>query len=57
LKEVFPAQVQLLPSSGGVFEVVADGDLVYSKKSLGRFPEEGEVADLIRAAGRGKTSG
>lgn len=57
MKKIFPAEVQLLPSSGGVFEVVADGDLVFSKKSLGRFPEEGEVADLIQAAGRGKTSG
>lgn len=47
----------MIPSSGGVFEVVADGNLVYSKKDLKRFPEEGEVESLIRALGRGKTGG
>jgi len=26
-----------------------DGKLVFSKKSLGRFPEEGEVLKLIKA--------
>lgn len=36
-------------SSGGVFEVVVDGDLVYSKKQLGRHAEPGEVMNLIRA--------
>jgi selenoprotein W-related protein len=46
----------LVPSAGGVFEVVADGRLVFSKKELKRFPEEGEVESLIRA-NQGKTSG
>ena len=40
---------ELIPSSGGVFEVVADGDLVFSKKSLGRFPEEDEVIGPLAA--------
>lgn len=31
------------PSSGGIFEVTVNGDLVFSKKALGRFPEPGEV--------------
>jgi selenoprotein W-related protein len=38
----------LIPAGGGVFEVVVDGDLVYSKKQTGRHAEPGEVADLIR---------
>jgi selT/selW/selH-like putative selenoprotein len=25
-------------SSGGVFEILKDGELVFSKKALGRFP-------------------
>lgn len=45
-------EVELLASSGGVFEVVVDGKLVFSKKSLNRFPEEGEVVHLLKAAGR-----
>ncbi len=36
------------PSSGGVFEVVVEGDLLFSKKSLGRFPEDGEVEALVQ---------
>jgi hypothetical protein len=31
-----------------VFEVVADGQLIFSKKSLNRFPEDGEVAGLLK---------
>ena len=38
----------MIPSSGGVFEVSIDGDLIYSKKALGRFPEEGEVLELLK---------
>jgi selenoprotein W-related protein len=49
LRGAFAAEVELLASSGGVFEVVADGRLVFSKKQLGRFPEEGEVANLLQA--------
>jgi selT/selW/selH-like putative selenoprotein len=32
--------VNLQPSSGGVFEVSADDELVYSKKRTGMFPDE-----------------
>ncbi len=34
-------------SSGGVFEVSLDEELVFSKKQLGRFPEEGEVTQAL----------
>jgi hypothetical protein len=30
--------------------VLADGTLVFSKQTKGRFPEDGEVVDLLRAA-------
>lgn len=33
----------LIPSSGGVFEISLDGQPLFSKKVLGRFPEEGEI--------------
>ncbi len=38
----------LIPSKGGAFEVVVDGDLVYSKKATGRHAEIEEVAAKIR---------
>ncbi len=48
LAEVYPGcEVQLIDGSGGVFEVVVDGDLVFSKMALGRHAEEGEVLRLI----------
>jgi len=47
LKERYNTEVQLIPSDGGVFEVVVDGSLIYSKKKFNRFPEEGEVEGLI----------
>jgi selT/selW/selH-like putative selenoprotein len=40
-------------SSGGVFEVTVDGDLVFSKRKLKRHAQPGEVMDLIRARPRG----
>ena len=41
-------KVDLVASGGGVFEVSRDGDLVFSKRSLGRFPEPGEVLGTLR---------
>jgi selenoprotein W-related protein len=32
--------LELVPSSGGCFELSADGDLVYSKLESGDFPDE-----------------
>jgi selT/selW/selH-like putative selenoprotein len=30
----------LIESGGGVYEVVVDGRLIYSKKATGEFPDE-----------------
>ncbi|MBA3318748.1 MAG: SelT/SelW/SelH family protein [Gemmatimonadales bacterium] len=51
LKQSFPEpEVRLIPSSGGVFEVRVDGELVFSKKASRRHAEAGEVVRLIREA-------
>jgi selenoprotein W-related protein len=47
--EAFIGSWKLLPASGGVFEVVVNGELVFSKKALGRHAEPGEVRDAILA--------
>ena len=39
-----------MKGSGGIFEVVLDGATLFSKHETGRFPEPGEVLDLISAA-------
>ena len=43
------ASVELIPSKGGVFEVSLDGELLYSKRELGRHAEPGEVVRLLEA--------
>jgi selenoprotein W-related protein len=40
--------VKLIQSSGGVFEVDVDGRRVFSKKTLGRHAEPGEVLRLLQ---------
>ena len=48
LKQAFPdADIRLVPSSGGVFEVTVDGTLLFSKKALRRHPHAGEIMRLI----------
>ena len=38
----------IVPSRGGVFEVVVDDELVYSKKATGRHADYDEVLKKIR---------
>ena len=33
----------------GIFDVEVDGALIFSKYQVGRFPEEGEIAQLMRS--------
>jgi selenoprotein W-related protein len=52
LKQAWPdAEIRLIPSSGGVFEVTVDGNLIFSKRALRRHPEAGEIMRLIRQSG------
>ncbi len=48
IKEAYPGtEVNLVESSGGLFEVTVDGNLVFSKQELGRHAEDGEVLRLM----------
>ena len=40
--------IELVPSTGGVFEVSIDDELIFSKKKLERHAEHGEVIDIFR---------
>jgi selenoprotein W-related protein len=42
------AEVALVPGTGGVFDIRLDGQLLFSRKDAGRFPEAKEVKQLIR---------
>ncbi|MBL8156499.1 MAG: Rdx family protein [Anaerolineae bacterium] len=45
--EAFVRSFNLLPASGGKFEVTLNGELIFSKKKLGRHAEPGEIKALI----------
>lgn len=50
IKEAHPdAEVELIESGGGVFEVVRDGELIYSKKRTGRHAEWEDVRPRLEA--------
>jgi len=41
-------EVALRPGTGGIFEVRLDGDVLWSRKEKGRFPEIRELKQLVR---------
>src|SRR5262245_19709010 len=41
-------EVSLAPGPSGVFEVELDGELLFSRKAAGRFPEAKELKQLVR---------
>ncbi len=43
------SDLTLIPSRGGVFEVVVDERLIYSKKQTGRHADYDEVLASVRA--------
>jgi len=40
LKRTFNAEVEIIESHGGVYEITIDGELYFSKKATGHFPNE-----------------
>jgi selT/selW/selH-like putative selenoprotein len=51
VKKRFGAGAELIEGSGGVYRVWIDGELIWDKKSMGRFPEEEEIIERIGAHG------
>jgi selenoprotein W-related protein len=41
--------INMIPSSGGRFEWSVNGDLVYSKKATGRYPDLKELKQALYA--------
>jgi len=54
LRTNFGVEAELIEGRGGVFEVVADGKTIFSKKNTGRFPDDNEVSELLRATAKAK---
>lgn len=51
MRERYPeAMIEMIPSSGGRFEVTLDGAPIYQKSKLGRHAKPGEIAHLLAKA-------
>ena len=48
LHNAFGVKANLVPGRSGIFDVIVDGELVFSKFKTGRFPEPGEVASKLK---------
>lgn len=40
--------VEVVPGADGIFDVHVNGELVFTKSMLGRYPQPGEVVPLLR---------
>ena len=40
--------VEVVTGDGGIFDVHVDGDLVFTKSMLGRYPDPDDVLPLLR---------
>jgi Rdx family len=49
LHKRFGEEAEIKAGSTGQFDVVVDGEVIFSKAKAGRFPVEGEVEDLFAA--------
>lgn len=41
--------IEVVPGTGGIFDVHVDGELVFTKSMLGRYPDPDDVAPLVSA--------
>jgi selenoprotein W-related protein len=48
LKKNLGADIELVAGSNGIFDVSADGKMIFSKSEQGRFPQAEEIVKLIQ---------
>ncbi|MBN1552923.1 Rdx family protein [bacterium] len=48
LEREFGVKAKLNRGGGGIFDVVVDGEKIFSKFDAWRFPEPGEIVKLIK---------
>ena len=47
INKKFHTEPELIKGGGGIFDVKADGKLIYSRHQTGQFPEEQEVINAL----------
>jgi selenoprotein W-related protein len=48
ISDRFGVQAELVKGKNGVFDVVVDGDIVFSKHKEGRFPQNDEILGVLK---------
>ena len=48
LYNAFGVNANLIPGRNGIFDVIVDGELVFSKFKVGSFPQQGELASKLK---------
>jgi selT/selW/selH-like putative selenoprotein len=48
IKDAIGVESKKVKGHGGVFDVVVDGKKVFSKHESYRFPDTGEIAELVK---------
>lgn len=51
LMQTFPDEIQemqLRPTTGGIYNIYLNGELLYSRQEKGRFPDIKELKQLVR---------
>lgn len=47
IKKQTGVEPELIAGSGGIFDVVVDGKMIFSKQEVGRFPEHREILSQL----------
>jgi selT/selW/selH-like putative selenoprotein len=48
IRQAISVEPELAKGAGGVFDVAADGELLFSKHRDGRFPDNDEILQALR---------
>ncbi len=49
LYQAFGVKANLVPGGNGIFDVIVDDELVFSKFKVDRFPEPGEIVRTLKS--------
>lgn len=49
MSEELGVEAQLIKGDNGVFDVFANGKLIFSKDATGRYPDEHEIVEALRS--------
>jgi len=48
LHDAFGLKAHLIPGHNGIFDVIVDGEKIFTKFKVGRFPNPGEVTSKLK---------